>query len=145
MLVDDDAGRGGAFREGMTLASLTPSHAGLPIGTPAATILVHVANVRALARLAVARPLGENSHVPEALVARAVGRVVAHEVGHLLLGPDHNVSGLMVATFSVRHVLASDLVPFALSPRSIATVAARADASWRMDMAAVLPAPLRGR
>ncbi len=44
----------------------------------------------------------------ERLHATLLGRAVAHEIGHYLLGPEHSSAGLMRAEFDPRDVLAGD-------------------------------------
>jgi hypothetical protein len=39
------------------------------------------------------------------LLARALGRTLAHEIGHYLLGPDHAAQGLMRAQFTPRELI----------------------------------------
>ena len=49
----------------------------------------------------------------ERLIARAIGRVAAHELGHYLLqNRSHHDSGLMRAHYSTRDLLGADLGPF---------------------------------
>jgi hypothetical protein len=53
-------------------------------------------------------------------VARALGRVLAHEIGHVLLAaPYHESDGLMRANFSPRDLLYPNSVPFRLSAGSV--------------------------
>jgi len=47
--------------------------------------------------------------------ARAVARVLAHELGHVLLGTDHDLTGLMRVKFSVDQLAKTDRRPFQLS------------------------------
>jgi hypothetical protein len=44
-------------------------------------------------------------HVQAPLLGRAVGRVIAHEVGHWLTGRRHTRDGLMRATFRERDLI----------------------------------------
>jgi hypothetical protein len=49
-------------------------------------------------------------------MARALGRVLAHEIGHFVLAlPSHAPSGLMRPTFSGRELTTLDRKAFALS------------------------------
>jgi hypothetical protein len=41
----------------------------------------------------------------DALVGRAFGRIVAHEIGHWLLGPQHTETGLMKRSLSPDELL----------------------------------------
>jgi hypothetical protein len=53
-------------------------------------------------------------------IARAMGRVLAHEIGHVLLAaPYHERDGLMRANFAARDLLFADRTPFRLSNASI--------------------------
>jgi hypothetical protein len=53
-------------------------------------------------------------------LARALGRVLAHEIGHVLLAaPYHEHDGLMRANFAPRDLLYPDRAPFRLSNGSI--------------------------
>ena len=53
-------------------------------------------------------------------VARALGRVLAHEIGHVLLAaPNHDPSGLMRANFSPDELGAPDVSPFYLTPNDV--------------------------
>jgi hypothetical protein len=53
-------------------------------------------------------------------IARALGRVLAHEIGHVLLAaPYHERDGLMRANFAPRDLLFPDRTPFRLSIGSI--------------------------
>jgi hypothetical protein len=54
--------------------------------------------------------------VPDCLLARALGRVLAHEIGHVLIGePFHDRRGLMRANFSPDQLAEIDPAPFRLS------------------------------
>jgi hypothetical protein len=50
------------------------------------------------------------------IVARVMGRAVAHEIGHYLFGRAHTARGLMRARHSAAEFCAADLTPFAISP-----------------------------
>jgi hypothetical protein len=53
-------------------------------------------------------------------VARALGRVLAHEIGHVLLGaPNHDPDGLMRASFSPDELGAQDPSSFFLTPNDV--------------------------
>ena len=57
--------------------------------------------------------------VPESEMARALGRVVAHEIGHVLIGTSyHDTSGLMRANFSADMLAGPDRTPFRLTCRT---------------------------
>jgi len=51
-------------------------------------------------------------------LARAIARVLAHELGHVLLGTDHDLTGLMRVKFSVDQLAKLDRRPFHLSDAS---------------------------
>jgi hypothetical protein len=46
-----------------------------------------------------------------------IGRAIAHEIGHHLLGPGHSSSGLMRASFSAREFVEGREGSFELSDR----------------------------
>lgn len=53
-------------------------------------------------------------------VERALGRVLAHEIGHVLLAvPNHDPEGLMRAHFSPDELAAEDPSPFCLTPNDV--------------------------
>ena len=53
-------------------------------------------------------------------LARALGRVLAHEIGHVLLGaPDHDPTGLMRASFRAEDLGKPDRSPFRLTCGSV--------------------------
>ena len=59
-------------------------------------------------------------------LARALGRVLAHGIGHVLLGaPNHEQDGLMRANFSPRDLLYPNPLPFRLSNGSIGRLKSR--------------------
>jgi hypothetical protein len=68
-----------------------------------------------------------NPFVHEALLAKALGRVLAHEIGHVLLGVPgfHDPSGLMRTTFIPDDLARLDRSQFALADRSVARLRAR--------------------
>jgi hypothetical protein len=53
--------------------------------------------------------------VLDAELARALGRVLAHEIGHVLLGPDHDSAGLMRASLRANELGEPDRTPFRLT------------------------------
>lgn len=65
------------------------------------------------------RTTGRRSHagiVPDRDLARALGRVLAHEIGHVLIGaPGHDRAGLMRATFNPEQLGEPDRRPFQLT------------------------------
>jgi hypothetical protein len=63
----------------------------------------------------------------EAHIASALGRVLAHELGHVLLGRPsyHDPEGLMRASFVSSDLVRPDRSPFRLSPRSVERLRAR--------------------
>ena len=61
--------------------------------------------------------------VQERLVARLLGRAIAHEIGHYLLrSEDHSAEGLMRASFGVGDLMAGDLRAFRLRPEQAAVL-----------------------
>lgn len=65
--------------------------------------------------------------VREVLLARVMGRAVAHEVGHFLLGRAHASTGLMRASHSAADFCAADSAAFAVAtpPRVAQTLPVR--------------------
>jgi hypothetical protein len=60
------------------------------------------------------------------VTGRALGRVLAHEVGHFLLAsPTHTARGLMRASFVARELGAADRRPFAIDRQYLARLSAR--------------------
>ena len=58
--------------------------------------------------------------VPEPELGRALGRVLAHEIGHVLLGPPHHdLAGLMRASFRAEELGEPDRTPFRLTCGSV--------------------------
>lgn len=69
------------------------------------------------------------------LYARTVGRVVAHELGHLLLRSiAHRTTGLMRKSFVARDVVSDDSARFALGGDDVRLVQDRATASSEADL-----------
>ncbi len=61
-----------------------------------------------------------------AIIGRALGRVLAHELGHYLLSsPAHAPSGLMRSAFDSRRLAGWDRRPFMLSPDALPRLRAR--------------------
>jgi hypothetical protein len=57
------------------------------------------------------------SSLLERLTARAIGRVIAHELGHYLLEQRaHTAKGLMRSTYSPQDLIGPSLRPFQVSP-----------------------------
>lgn len=62
----------------------------------------------------------------ETLMARAMGRVLAHEIGHYLLASKvHAVGGLMKAVQTATELFSPDRTHFLVQPSQMTTVAAR--------------------
>jgi len=102
-----DGGRAGE----MPIASMT-----FVDGKPTRRIVV----CRSQALAVVDRAAPENHALPrrlhDELTARVMGRAVAHEIGHYLLGPAHAPSGLMRAQHSTADFCGADAAPFAVAP-----------------------------
>jgi hypothetical protein len=52
-------------------------------------------------------------------LSRALGRVLAHEIGHVLIGAPHDRDGLMRATLNAAQLAKPDVRPFRLAPGSV--------------------------
>lgn len=62
----------------------------------------------------------------EHLVGRALGRVLAHEIGHIVLDvPSHSADGLMRSEFGADELVAASRHPFALSDGLVPLLRAR--------------------
>ena len=65
-------------------------------------------------------------HVHERELARALGRVLAHEIGHVLLAlRSHERTGLMREDFTPEELVRSDRTPFALTANSVGRLRSR--------------------
>ena len=109
----------GAWSKGILgsthLAPGAIDHVAIQIDREATRALLGSANVGQLARL-----LGRPSFGPDD-EGRALGRVLAHEVGHVLLAVrDHQRRGLMRAAFGVEDLLEQRRPFYALSPPEVA-------------------------
>jgi hypothetical protein len=80
----------------------------------------------ALARTSAARIVSDRE------IARGLGRVLAHEIGHVLLAaPYHDAAGLMRANFSASDLASLDRTPFQLSCNGVARLRTRVDVLTR--------------
>jgi hypothetical protein len=61
----------------------------------------------------------------EQLTATLLGRALAHEVGHYLLGPEHSATGLMRAKYLRRDMFAPERTAFSLTAAQIAALRER--------------------
>jgi hypothetical protein len=61
-------------------------------------------------------------------LARALGRVLAHEIGHVLIGSGHDEAGLMRTTFDAEELAEPDRRPFRLTCSSADRLRSRLDA-----------------
>ena len=68
---------------------------------------------------ALLKPLVDYGLMREIRTADAVGRVLAHEVGHVLLGAHHDSSGLMRAVFIPRELAWPERAPFRLADAGV--------------------------
>jgi hypothetical protein len=91
------------------MASITFSN-----GVPTRAINLSVSNVEALFRGGAITDSGRGTH--EMMVARALGRALAHEVGHYLLNEKaHTPDGLMRASWPIQEAIADDWRGFTLT------------------------------
>ena len=80
-------------------------------GAAPGSILVSSTAIESLLR----RPPTGNSVLSDVTYGRAIGRVMAHEMGHVLLGPYHDRVGLMRAQFTGEALVAPDTRSFQLT------------------------------
>jgi hypothetical protein len=91
-----------------------------PDGTPDSTIAIDYSAVVRLATTTSA--LGIDAHLwpvklREQIIARALGRALAHEVGHYVLrSPHHTATGLMRATYRAGTLAMPERTDFTLTP-----------------------------
>ncbi len=95
----------------MPLASITFVH-----GEPTRRIVVCENEVRAVAERGDPQFRSLPERARDAVTARVIGRAVAHEIGHYLLGPDHGPAGLMRARHSAAELCAVDTAGFVAPP-----------------------------
>jgi hypothetical protein len=61
--------------------------------------------------------------IPDCVIARALGRVIAHEIGHVMIGaPYHDATGLMRANFKTDQLADPDNAPFRLTCNAVRKV-----------------------
>jgi hypothetical protein len=98
-------------------------------GLPARAVTIDAAMIAAQIRETRlnGRPLdGWPPGLVDTIVGRALGRVLAHELGHYLLSsPAHAPAGLMRAAFDSRRLAGWDRRPFMLSPAALPRLRAR--------------------
>ena len=89
-----------------------------PAGKPLPTLFVSIAAVTELVSDAEYQDHVLRAWAPaiqSRLIARGIGRVIAHELGHYLLqGVEHAVSGLMSSRYLAKDLLGDSLGPFEL-------------------------------
>jgi hypothetical protein len=81
---------------------------------------------------------GNNAVLPEQALGRALGRVLAHEIGHVLLGTSHDADGLMRRSFLPEDLTRRDRSRFQLAAPALVRLRARvvrfaADADAQRD------------
>jgi len=86
-----------------------------PAGKPLPTLFVSIAAVTEL--LSDAEYLDHvllawAPTIQSRLIARGIGRVIAHELGHYLQGVEHAASGLMSSRYLAKDLLGDSLLPF---------------------------------
>jgi hypothetical protein len=125
ILIDDDPGppAGGALAIGwIRFADDGP----MPeIHLSYANALEGLARARAFRHAALFDPLFDSQ-----LVAVALGRALAHELGHYLLGSALHGSGLMAAEWMPSDLFGADTPLFHLTAAQRQTIAARIAAAW---------------
>lgn len=95
-----------------------------PDGTPDSTIAIDYSAVVRLATTTSA--LGIDAHrwpikLRDQIIARALGRALAHEVGHYVLrSPHHTATGLMRATYRAATLAMPERTDFTLTPPDLA-------------------------
>lgn len=84
----------------------------------------------------------DEEHLRNARIGTALGRVLAHELGHVLLGPPvyHDARGLMRPQFLTRELAGPDRAPFRLVDQSLVRLRTRL-ASLTTDRFAACTAP----
>jgi hypothetical protein len=79
------------------------------------------ANVIYVARLAIESVASKSRRISltEVHRARAIGRVIAHELAHRFLGPGHDRTGILKAFLDQRDLIASDDSVFFFTPDQV--------------------------
>ncbi len=89
-------------------------------------IFVSVDETESMLALGAINRTGYARNVRDVQLARGLGRVLAHEIGHVLLGaPRHTESGLMRASFRPDELGQPDRTPFRLTPTDVARLQGR--------------------
>lgn len=102
-------------------------------GQPGGVITIAPGRVRAAVARGLRRPAGA---VDAEAFARATGRVLAHELGHVLLAePGHTRGGLMRRGFTPIELTATSVAPFTLPPAAFTGAVATALEARRQEPA----------
>ena len=100
----------------MGLTSLKPS---VPCVRPIRVSLDATESVLAKSRTSIGRIVHDHD------LGRALGRVLAHEIGHSLLGAPHDEAGMMRAVFRPNELAEPDRTPFRLTCIGVARLRGR--------------------
>jgi hypothetical protein len=79
--------------------------------------------------------------IRDRLLMRVLARVLAHEIGHYLLGPEHTATGLMRTRFSGAHLLDPSLARYRLTTLQSARLLAMRHAPSARGAASALRVP----
>jgi hypothetical protein len=102
-----------------TVMGLTTVKANVPSARPIRVSLDATESVLASSRTSIGRMVYDHD------LGRALGRVLAHEIGHSLLGAPHDDVGLMRAVFHPNELAEPDRTPFRLAGNGVARLRGR--------------------